>query len=60
MPEPLPPITPAAKKRLTALLEDLLTVERPALAAAAVANQTGDAADLAGALDAQVVSLVHA
>ena len=54
MPDPLPPNTPAARKRLAALLEDLVSVERPALAAAAVANQTGDAADLAGALDAQV------
>ena len=50
---PLPP-TPAARERLTALLEDLERVERPALAAAAAATQTGDAADLAATLDAQV------
>ena len=55
-----PPTTPAGRPRLEALLTQLLEVERPALLAAALVQPGGDAADLAGGIVAQVVSLVHA
>ena len=53
-----PPTTQAGRDRLEALLTRLLDVERPALVAAALIQQGGDAADIAGGIVAQVVSLV--
>lgn len=55
---PLPPATQAGRQRLEALLVQLLEVERPAMVAAALVQQGGDAADVAGGVAAQVVSLV--
>ncbi len=48
-----PPTTQAGRERLEALLHQLLEVERPGLVAAALVQQGGDAADIAGGVLAQ-------
>ena len=48
-----PPTTQAGRERLEALLTRMLEVERPALVAAALVQQGGDAADVAGGVQAQ-------